>query len=97
MLSKKSGYLLIALAVLSSILTVITIQFYEFDPIDIMMIVLVLAIVHFVVMIVFIVDAYRNGSVQNRWIWIVLMIIAPIVVMIAYTLTYVPDSISDKV
>lgn len=93
MLSKKIGYILIAMVVLSSILTVIMIQFYD---IEILNLLLALTFVHFVAMLVFVIDIYRNLSVPYRWVWIVLMIMAPIVVMIAYTITYIPDTVSRQ-
>ncbi len=93
MLSKNLCYVIIALVVLSSTLAVIIIQFYELET---LMILLALTLIHFVAMLMFIIDIYRNSSVRYRWIWVVLMIMAPIVIMIAYTLTYVSESTSGK-
>ncbi|MEQ9300868.1 MAG: hypothetical protein RIF33_20005 [Cyclobacteriaceae bacterium] len=93
MLSRKLGYILIAMVTLSSILAVIIIQFYD---VEILKLLLALTFVHFVALLVFIIDIYRNSSVPYRWVWIVLMIMAPIIVMIAYTITYIPDAVSRQ-
>jgi hypothetical protein len=88
MLTKKLAIILIAAMVLSSILAVLGSLFYE---VDILVVLLLHTMIYTVIIVWFIADIYRNTQVPYRWVWIILTILAPIVLLIAYTITYIPS------
>ena len=89
MLSRKLGYLFIVIVIMSSILCMVAATFYGLDIIAAL---LIHSTIYFVVLMVFIIDIAKNPSVSLGWVWIILIILAPVVIMIVYTITYLPPS-----
>lgn len=86
MLSRRLGYILIAIIVMSSILLVMIVGVFETEIFVIAL--LIHCAIYFVVLVVFIIDIIKNPVIPLGWVWIILIILAPIVIMIAYTITY---------
>ena len=88
MLTRKLAYSLIATQFVSTV--AITVLISRTD-INTLILLLLQVIITLIILIWFLIDIYRNPNVPNRWVWIVLTLIATGVVMIAYTITYVPN------
>jgi hypothetical protein len=93
MLTRKLAFILITLIVFSSVMLV---AINWFCDVDFLMFLGVYTLVYAVILIWFMVDIYRNTKVPYRWVWILLSIMAPLVIMIAYSIVYIPSTSKPK-
>ena len=88
MLNKKLVYTLIVTLFVSAVGTAVL---NILTDIHMMALLMLHSLVSFTILVWFLIDIYRNPHVRNRWVWMVLTFIASGVVMIVYTVTYVPE------
>ncbi|MEM8894227.1 MAG: hypothetical protein AAGC88_06600 [Bacteroidota bacterium] len=92
MLTRKLAYTLFAIQFISAIAMTVLISQTDINVISLL---LAQVAITLIIMIWFLIDIYLNPNVPNRWVWMILTLIATGIVTIAYTVTYVPKKQTD--
>ncbi|GEM_PF-6969122 len=88
MLSKPLAIFLIFLTLFSVFVLIGLPRVYEISTVSLILTTLIL---HLIIIVLFVLDISKNQRMPNKWVWMVLIFLAPVIIMIAYTVTYVPS------